>query len=51
VALLTVITIGWFVLAAVNFARANVAVGLAYCVCGVVVASLTARMSRGRRSR
>ena len=49
--LLTVITIGWFVLAAVNLARANLVVALAYGVCGVVVGFLTVRMSRGRRSR
>lgn len=50
-ALLTVITIAWFALAAVNFSRANVVVGLAYSVCGLVVALLTFRLSRGRRSR
>jgi len=50
-ALLTVITIAWFALAVVNFSRANVVVGLAYSVCGLVVALLTFRLSRGRRSR
>jgi len=51
VVLLTLITIGWFALAAVNLARSNVVVALAYGVCGVVVGYLTVRMSRGRRSR
>jgi len=51
VALLGVLAAGWFALAAVNFARVHVAVGLAYTVCGMVVAWLTLRFTRGRRSR
>jgi hypothetical protein len=51
VALLGVLAVGWFVLAAVNFARVHVVVGLAYTACGMVVAGLTLRFTRGRRSR
>jgi hypothetical protein len=49
--LLALLALGWFVLAVVNLVRAHVVVGLAYAVCGVVVTSLTLRLSRGRRSR
>jgi hypothetical protein len=49
--LLTVLAIGWFVLAIVNLTHHNPIVGVAYLVCGVVITTLTLRLAKGRRAR
>ena len=49
--LLTVLAVGWFVLAGANFARHRWVVGVAYVICGVVISALTLRFGKGRRAR
>ncbi len=48
---LAVLAIGWFVLAVVNLVRGVIVVALAYALCGVIITTLTLRLSRGRRTR
>jgi hypothetical protein len=49
--ILIVLAVGWFVLALVNLLKGHVLVGTAYVVCGVVITTLTLRLSKGRRAR
>ena len=49
--LLTMLAIGWFVLAGANYMLHNWVVGSAYAVCGVVITVMTVRQSKGPRAR
>ena len=49
--LLTVLAVGWLVLATVNLIHHQVVVGLAYLVCCGVITTLTLRLAKGRRAR
>ena len=49
--ILIVLAVGWFGLALVNLLKGHVVVGTAYVVCGVVITTLTLRLSKGRRAR
>jgi hypothetical protein len=49
--ILTLLAIGWFVLAMVNLAKGHIVVGAAYLVCGGIITTLTLKISKGRRAR